>query len=79
LLKKYTTGLTIKDAKTLDTVTKGIYAIIIASMAAGYGSQAIDKLGNASWFKGALASLKTLAKGDEAIANAYPAIKAFLT
>ncbi len=72
-------GFFIKDAKTLDTVTKGIYAIIIASMAAGYGSQAIDKLSSASWFKGALASLKTLAKGDEAIANAYPAIKAFLT
>jgi hypothetical protein len=71
-------GFFIKDSKTLETITKGIYAIIVASMAVGYGSQVVDSLKNASWFKGALASLKVLAKGDEAIVNAYPAIKSFL-
>lgn len=72
-------GFFIKDSAKLDTVTKGIYAIIIASMAAHYGADAVKQLSNASWFKAALTSLKTLAKGDEAIVNAYPAIKPFLT
>jgi len=72
-------GFFIKDTKTLDMVTKAIYAIVVGSMAAGYGAQAVNKLSHAEWFKGALTSLKTLAKGDEAIVNAYPAIKAFLT
>jgi hypothetical protein len=72
-------GFFIKDTKTLDIVTKAIYAIVVGSMAAGYGSQAINSLKDAGWFKGALASLKTLAKGDETIVNAYPAIKSFLT
>jgi len=72
-------GFFIKDTKTLDTVTKAIYAIVVGSMAAGYGSQAINSLKDAGWFNGALASLKTLAKGDETIVNAYPAIKSFLT
>lgn len=65
----------IKDPKTLEMTTQGIYAIIVGSMAAGYGAQAVDKLSHAEWFKGALTSLKTLAKGDETIVNAYPAIK----
>ena len=71
-------GFFIKDSKTLETVTKAIYAIIVGSMAAGYGAQVVSDLKNAAWFKGALASLKVLAKGDEAIVNAYPAIKSFL-
>jgi len=71
-------GFFIKDPKLLENITKGIYAIIIVSMAAGYGSQAISSLKNAAWFKSALASLKTLAKGDEAIVNAYPIIKFLL-
>jgi len=71
-------GFFIKDPKLLENITKGIYAIIIVSMAAGYGSQAISSLKNAAWFKSALASLKTLAKGDEAIVNAYPIIKSFI-
>jgi hypothetical protein len=72
-------GFFIKDSKTLETITKGIYAIIVASMAVGYGSQVVDSLKNASWFKGALASLKVLAKGDEAIVNAYPAIRSLIS
>lgn len=71
-------GFFIKDTKTLDTVTKAIYAIVVGSMAAGYGAQAVDKLSHAEWFKGALTSLKTLAKGDETIVNAYPAIKSLM-
>jgi hypothetical protein len=71
-------SLFVKDPKTLDLVTKGIYAIVIGSMAAGYGSQAIDKLNHAEWFKGALSALKTLAKGDETVVNAYPAIKSLM-
>lgn len=71
-------GFFIKDAKTLDTVTKAIYAIVVGSMAAGYGAQAVDKLSHAEWFKGALTSLQTLAKGDETIVNAYPTIKSLI-
>lgn len=71
-------SLFVKDPKTLDLVSKAIYAIVVGSMAAGYGSQAIDKLNHAEWFKGALSSLKTLAKGDETIVNAYPAIRSLI-
>jgi len=71
-------GFFIKDPKILETVTKAIYAIVVGSMAAGYGAQVVSSLKDAAWFKGALASLKTLAKGDEAIVNAYPAIKSLL-
>jgi hypothetical protein len=68
----------IKDKQKLDITTKAIYAIIIAGMAAGYGADAVSSLGKADWFKSALASLKTLAKSDEAIVNAYPAIKSLM-
>jgi hypothetical protein len=71
-------GFFIKDQNTLETTTKAIYAIVIASMAAGYGAQAVSGLSKAEWFQGALASLKTVAKADEAILNAYPAIKFLL-
>jgi hypothetical protein len=71
-------GFFIKDPNTLETTTKAIYAIVIASMAAGYGAQAVSGLSKADWFQGALASLKTVAKADEAILNAYPAIKSLL-
>ena len=71
-------GFFIKDPNTLETTTKAIYAIVIASMAAGYGAQAVSGLSKAEWFQGALASLKTVAKADEAILNAYPAIKALI-
>jgi hypothetical protein len=71
-------GFFIKDPNTLETTTKAIYAIVIASMAAGYGSQAVSGLAKAEWFQGALASLKTVAKADEAILNAYPAIKSII-
>ena len=71
-------GFFIKDPKILETVTKAIYAIVVGSMAAGYGAQVVNSLKDAAWFKGALASLKTLAKGDEAIVNAYPAIRSLL-
>ena len=69
----------IKDPKTLELTTKGIYAIVVGSMAAGYGAEAISSLEKAPWFKTALTSLKTLAKGDETIGNAFPAIKALFT
>lgn len=71
-------GFFIKDPNTLETTTKAIYAIVIASMAAGYGAQALSGLSKAEWFQGALSSLKTVAKADEAILNAYPAIKALI-
>lgn len=71
-------GFFIKDPNTLETTTKAIYAIVIASMAAGYGAEAVSGLSKADWFQGALSSLKTVAKADEAILNAYPAIKSIL-
>ena len=71
-------GFFIKDPKTLDILTKGIYAVIVGSMAAGYGVNAINKLSNAEWFSSSLNALKTLAKTDETIVNAYPAVKALI-
>ena len=71
-------GFFIKDPKTLDILTKGIYAVIVGSMAAGYGINAIDKLSNAEWFSSSLDALKTLAKADETIVNSYPAVKALI-
>jgi hypothetical protein len=68
----------IKDETKLEATTKGIYAIIIISMAASYGADAISSLSKASWFKAAIASLKGIAKGDEAIATAYPVVKSFI-
>ena len=68
----------IKDEAKLEATTKGIYALIIISMAAGYGAEAVSSLSNASWFKAALASLKGIAKGDEAITTAYPVIQSFI-
>lgn len=68
----------IKDEQKLDTITKAVYAIVVASMAAGYGVEAVSGLAKADWFKGALSSLKALAKSDEAIVNAYPAIKSLV-
>jgi hypothetical protein len=69
----------IKDPNSLELTTKAIYAIVVGSMAAGYGAEAISSLEKAPWFKTALTSLKTLAKGDETIVNAFPAIKALFT
>ena len=71
-------GFFIKDATKLEATTKAIYAIVVASMAAGYGAHAVESLGKADWFKGALGALKTVAKSDEAIANAFPAIKGLM-
>jgi len=68
----------IKDSTKLEATTQAIYAIVIVSMAAGYGAEAVAGLSKANWFKGALSSLKAIAKGDEALANAYPAIKSFI-
>ena len=69
----------IKDEKILETTTTAIYAIVIGTMAAGYGSEALSSLEKANWFQGSLASLKTLAKSDEAIASAFPIIKSLFT
>jgi hypothetical protein len=71
-------GFVIKDPKMLEIATKAIYAIMVAGMASGYGIEAVKKLSDAEWFQGALSSLKTIAKGEEAIVNAYPAIKSIL-
>ena len=71
-------GFFVKDAKTLDILTKAIYAIVVGTMAAGYGAQVIDKLSNADWFSSALGALKTVAKADETIVNSYPAIKSLI-
>ena len=68
----------IKDEKKLEATTKAIYAVVIMGMAAGYGAEAVSSLSNASWFQASVASLKTIAKGDEAIATAYPVIKSFV-
>jgi len=72
-------GFFVKDPTKLDLLTKGIYAIVVGSMAAGYGVEAVSSLSKAPWFKTALVALKTAAKGDETIVNAYPAIKALFT
>jgi hypothetical protein len=68
----------IKDEKKLEATTKAIYAVVIMGMAAGYGAEAVSSLSNASWFQASVASLKTIAKGDEAIATAYPVVKSFI-
>ena len=68
----------IKDETKLEATTKAIYAVVIMGMAAGYGAEAVSSLSNASWFQASVASLKTIAKGDEAIATAYPVIKSFV-
>jgi len=72
-------GFFIKDPKALEMTTQGIYAIIVGSMAAGYGAEALSSLEKAPWFKTALASLKTLAKGDETIVSAFPVIKSLFS
>jgi len=72
-------GFFIKDPKKLDLIVKGIYAIVVGGMAAGYGVEAVSSLSKASWFQTALTSLKTIAKGEETIVNAYPAIKALVS
>lgn len=69
----------IKDPNKLDITVKAIYAIVVGSMAAGYGTHAIEALGKADWFKASLGALKTIAKGDETVANAYPAIKSLFS
>ena len=68
-------GLFIKDKAKLDLLTKAIYAIVVGGMAAGYGAEAVSSLSKAPWFKTALASLKTVAKSEESIVNAFPALK----
>ena len=69
----------IKDKVKLDMTVKAIYAIVVGSMAAGYGVNAVSSLEKADWFNSSLSALKTLAKSDEAIANAFPAIKSLMT
>ena len=68
----------IKDSTKLETITKAIYAIVIGSMAAGYGIDAVNSLSNADWFSSFTSSLKTLVKSDEAIATAYPIVKTLI-
>jgi hypothetical protein len=68
----------IKDKNTLDTTTKTIYAIVIASMAFNYGVDTLDNLAKSDWFKSSILALKSVAKTDEAIVNSYPAIKYLL-
>lgn len=72
-------GFFVKDAKTLDILTKAIYALVVGGMAANYGVQVLDSLSKAEWFASALSALKTVAKVDETIANSYPALRALFT
>ena len=72
-------SLFVKDKKALDITTKAIYAIVVGGMAAGYGATAVDNLTRAEWFQASLDSLKTLAKGEETILNAYPFIQKLIT
>lgn len=65
----------IKDKTKVENITKGVYALIIISMAANYGAEAVASLSKANWFKATLASLKSIAKGDEAFSTAYPVVK----
>jgi hypothetical protein len=68
----------IKDKAKLELTVKAIYAIVVGSMAAGYGASAVSSLEKADWFHTSLLALKTLAKSDEAVANAFPAIKSLM-
>ena len=81
LIEEYITKLKpelIKDKAKLELVVKAIYAIVVGSMAAGYGVSAVSSLEKADWFNTSLSALKTLAKSDEAIANAFPTIKSLM-
>jgi len=69
----------IKDQNTLDITVKAIYAIVVGSMAAGYGIEAISSLEKADWFQSSIASLKTLAKSDETIVNSFPLLKSLFS
>lgn len=69
----------LKDEKQVDLLTKAIYAIVVGSMAGQYGASALEKLGQSEWFSSALSALKTVAKSEETIVNAYPGIKTLIT
>jgi len=74
--------LFVKDAQTRKSVVNIMYAILVASLAVGYGTEAIQSLKDAEWFSGGVKGLKVLAKSDEVMANLknpiiVKAIKAF--
>ena len=71
-------GFFIKDPKKLELTTKAIYALVILTMAGSAGAGAVQKLSKADWFMGGFKALKTIAKADEVIANAYPVIDAVM-
>ena len=69
-------GFFIKDPAKLDLTVTAIYALVVLTMAGSAGAGAVDKLSKADWFMGSFKALKTIAKADEVIANAYPVLKA---
>lgn len=69
-------GFFIKDPAKLELTVKAIYALVILTMAGSAGAGAVQKLSKADWFMGSFKALKTIAKADEVIANAYPVVKA---
>jgi hypothetical protein len=69
-------GFFIKDPAKLELTVKAIYALVVLTMAGSAGAGAIQKLSKADWFIGSFKALKTIAKADEVIANAYPIVKA---
>lgn len=69
-------GFFIKDPAKLELTVKAIYALVILTMAGSAGAGAVQKLSKADWFMGSFKALKSIAKADEVIANAYPVVKA---
>lgn len=69
----------LKDEKTIDLLTKAIYALVVGSMAGHYGADAVNKLSKSEWFASSLDALKTVAKSEESILNAYPGLKTIIS
>ena len=68
----------LKDQATIDLLTKAIYALVVGGMAGQYGIAALNKLSQSEWFASALSALKTVAKTEETIINAYPGVKTLI-
>ena len=54
-----------KAKKYLEPVTKGVYALLIFTMAGAYGGEAIQALRKSSWGQGIFNTLKSFVKGKE--------------
>jgi hypothetical protein len=69
----------LKDENTIDLLTKAIYALVVGGMAGQYGAAALNKLSQSEWFASALSALKTVAKAEETVLNAYPSVKTLIS